>query len=313
MEIKNMAGMSMKGGRRDKFFFCLLEHFPEENRWFLKSILGVKDEINMHGDDAIRSWIEKFGLHDLVVDFPLNMPFCQSCTLSCPGVDRCPVKEVDRVKEVMREILKKDAEAMALSPKTYERDRIKFEQRSRETRFNHPAENILSKSFKRRLKKGFLPYWNRAIDLWIWIHYYDGLLDFFDYSYDSFGSTSLMILSRFSYLKRHFPLDLNLYEGNTRVTLLELFKAGQIHKNDLLQLADFEEGILGREIILKKIEKYLNIFIYDTDMEVLLKNPRAFDSFILAVTGQALHLKKIEKIDSWAQNDQASFVAPCFS
>jgi len=306
MKIKNMAGMSMKGGRRDKFFFCLLEFFPEKNRWFLKSILGVKDEVNMHGDDAIRSWIEKFGLQDLVVDFPLNIPFCQTCTLSCPGVDRCPVKEVEEVKKIISGILKKDNEILTTSPKSYERARIKFEQTGQ------PVEHIISKSFKRRLKKGFLPYWNRAIDLWIWTNYYDELLDYFDYSYDSFGSTSLMILSRFSYLKRHFPSSLKLYEGNIRVTLLELFKAGCIHKNDLRKLQDLEEGANGREIILKKIEERSNIFIYDTDMEILVKNSRAFDSFLLAITGQAIHMNKVKEIDTWAMNESTGFVAPNF-
>jgi len=261
----------------------------------------------MHGDDAIRTWIEKFGLGGLVVDFPLNMPFCQTCSLNCPGVDRCPVPEVGQVKDVLLKILRDDTDLIKKAPKTYERERIKFEQRT-----SSPTQPILSKSFKRRLKKGFLPYWNRAIDLWIWIKYYDGLLDFFDYSYDSFGSTSLMILSRFSYLKRHFPSNLNLYEGNTRVTLLELFKAGYIQKIDLQKLMDLEEGAKGRELILKKIEKHLNIFIYDTDMEILLENPRAFDSFLLAVTGQAFHMKKINTIDIWALNDQAAFVAPSF-
>jgi hypothetical protein len=306
MKIKNMAGMSMKGGRRDKFFFCLLEFFPEKDRWFLKSILGVKDEINMHGDDAIRTWIEKFGLKDLVVDFPLNMPFCQTCTLSCPGVDRCPVKEVEEVKNIISLVLKKDGEFREKSPKNYERERIKFEQKVQN------KTPILSKSFKRRLKKGFLPYWNRAIDLWIWNNYYDGLLEYFDYSYDSFGSTSLMILSRFSYLKRHFPEGLNLYEGNVRVTLLELFRAGLIHKYDLQKLQDLEEGAKGREIILGKIEKSSNIFIYDTDMEILVKNPRAFDSFLLAVTGQSIHMNRVKKIQPWAMNNEASFVAPNF-
>jgi len=302
----------MKGGRRDKFFFCLLEFFPEKDRWFLKSILGVKDEVNMHGDDAIRTWIEKFGLNDLVVDFPLSMPFCQTCTLSCPGVDRCPVKEVQEVKKIISGIIKKDIEIFEKAPKTYERERLKFEEGRRPKKLISPIEHFLSKAFKRRLKKGFLPYWNRAIDLWIWTNYYDGLLDFFDYSYDSFGSTSLMILSRFSYLKRHFPGSLKLYEGNIRVTLLELFKAGCIHQNDLQKLLDLEEGAKGREIILKKIEKNSNIFIYDTDMEILLKNPRAFDSFLLAVTGQAIHMKKVKKIDKWAMNEEAQFVAPSF-
>ena len=29
---KNIAGMSMKGGRKDNFFFCLLEYFPKKKK-----------------------------------------------------------------------------------------------------------------------------------------------------------------------------------------------------------------------------------------------------------------------------------------
>jgi len=44
MDSKNVAGMSLKGGRKDNFYFCLLEHYPEKDRWFLRSLLHVKDE-----------------------------------------------------------------------------------------------------------------------------------------------------------------------------------------------------------------------------------------------------------------------------
>ena len=39
------AGMSLGGGKRENFFFRLLEHFPKEDRWFLTSLKQVKDRI----------------------------------------------------------------------------------------------------------------------------------------------------------------------------------------------------------------------------------------------------------------------------
>ena len=54
MEKKNIAGMSMKGGKKDNFFFCLLEYFPKKERWFLNSLLQVKEH-QEDEDDVIRN------------------------------------------------------------------------------------------------------------------------------------------------------------------------------------------------------------------------------------------------------------------
>ena len=88
----------MKGGRKDNFYFCLLDHFEESNRWFLKSVLQVQDDDEVKdGDDAIRSWIDKFEIRNLVIDFPLTRPACYDCELECPGISKCPVPEVEYV------------------------------------------------------------------------------------------------------------------------------------------------------------------------------------------------------------------------
>ena len=50
----------MKGGNRDQFFLSLLEYYPDEKRWFLNSLLQVKDEGGISGDEAIRSWINRY-------------------------------------------------------------------------------------------------------------------------------------------------------------------------------------------------------------------------------------------------------------
>ena len=314
-EVKNIAGMSMKGGKRDNFFFCLLEFYPGKKRWFLRSLLQVKDEQTNDGDAAIRGWISKYQLSDLVVDFPLSTPYCQSCLLDCPGATVCPVDEVKEIRESMEELLFQDESIREDNPKRYEKERLKNIEFNPGRKVIHEIndEHMLSRAFKRKLKKGFLPYWNRGIDFWIWRNYYDHLLEYFNQSYDSFGTTSLMILSRFSYLRRHFPNSLNLFESNVNLTLIELMKAGIIKINDIKNLGDFELMASAKLNILKDIESALNLFIYDHDLEILIKNPRAYDSFILALSGRNIQLNKIRKVPDWAEIKEGPFILPEFS
>lgn len=304
----------MKGGRRDQFYFCLLEYFEEEERWFLKSLLQVKDEEGLSGDDAIRTWIEKFNVRDMVVDFPLSQAACATCLLDCPGANECPEPSVVEVRKQMTGILEKDNYLNKSNPKKYEQDRNNddlFDYSRDED--DQPAVNyMLSRAFKRRLKKGFIPYWNRALDFWVWSHYYNQLLEIFNLSFDSFGSTSLMVQSRFSYLRRHFPAELNLFEASGHIVLIELLRSGVILKKDLTNLSDIDLGIMARLDIIKKIERILNIFIYDHDLEILVKNTRAFDSFLLAIAGQNLLLGKHCDLPEWTRPEEINFISPIF-
>lgn len=315
MERKKIVGLSMKGGKRDNFTFCLLEFFPDQKRWFLRSVLQVKDEEGTHGDEAIRNWVENFDLKKLVIDFPLNLPTCQSCVLECPGASKCPVQPVVEVRRLAEKLLKEDQEKYQDHPKSYElerqaRDEVDF---SRDILAKETHHHMLSRSFKRRLKKPFLPYWNRTLDFWVWSYYYDQLLDLFNISFDSFGNTSLMLQLRFSYLKRHFPHCLELYESHTGLILIELLRAKIIAKKDILEMNDIEVGPEARLDIIKKIENKLNIFIYDNDLELLIKNPRAFDSFLLAVAGRNLHDDKIRKMPEWTLSEETRFIVPYFN
>ncbi len=314
LQSKNIAGMSMKGGRKDNFYFCLLEFYPESKRWFLKSLLQVHDEEGRDGDDAVREWIEDFQLRRLVVDFPLSSPACHTCQLDCPGVSACPRPEVYPVRERIYRLLQEDREILEIHPKSYERARNADDEidPQRDVLDKEAHEHMLSRPFKRRLKKGFLPYWNRSLDFWIWRHYYDQLLDIFNASYDSFGNTSLMLISRFSYLRRHFPRDLELFEANASVVLIELLRAKILKRKDIELLNDIEQGIEARLDIIKKIEKELSIFIYDRDLEILVKQPRAFESFLMAVAGQNIQDSKNRKLPEWTQPEETKFIAPCF-
>lgn len=314
MESKNIAGMSMKGGRKDNFYFCLLEYYPDSSRWFLKSLLQVRDEEGRDGDDAVREWIEDFKLRQLVVDFPLSSPACHTCKLDCPGVEACPKTEVFPVRERIKRLLQEDMDILERHPKSYERARNLDDEIdvNKDVLEKETHDHMLSRPFKRRLKKGFLPYWNRAVDFWIWRHYYDQLLDIFNSSYDSFGNTSLMLISRFSYLRRHFPQDLELFESNAPVILIELLRSKIIQRKDIDLLNDIELGVEARLDIIRKIEKNLSIFIYDRDLEILVRQPRAFESFLMAVAGQNIQIGKSRKLPEWTQPEETKFVAPAF-
>jgi len=305
----------MKGGRRDQFFFCLLEAYENEGRWFLKSLLQVKDEDGLSGDEAIRSWIEKYEVRQLVLDFPLSPAACAPCLLECPGSNLCPEPSVVEVRKRMQEIIDEDARLEKENPKKYEQDRNKDDlfDYSRNIISKPATGYLMSRSFRRRMKKGFIPYWNRPVDFLIWCNYYNQLLEIFNLSFDSFGGTSLMVQSRFNYLRRHFPRDLDLFEANGSIVLIELLRAGLILKKDLYNLNDIEAGVEARLDIIKRIEDSLSIFIYEHDLELLLKNPRAFDSFLLAVAGQNKKKRLSQELPDWVKPEEVKFILPQFS
>lgn len=309
---KNIGGISLKGGRKDNFYFCLLEHYHDSNRSFLCSLLQSRDIGVSEKNEAIRCWIDQYGLQELVVDFPLSTSSCETCTLECPGALSCQHPDVTKVRNQIEDILQKDQEQFRLNPKLYERGRNKDDEIVFKKELFGTSDNILSRSFRRRLKKGYLPYWNRPHDPWVWQNYYDQLLSLFNISYDSFGNTSLMLLSRFKYLRRHLPGDLKLYEGHVLITLLELLRSDVIQRRDLELLTDVERGVEARLAIVRDIEKKEDIFIYAKDVDILIKSKEAFESFILALVAKNIHLDRVKKLPFWARFDDSKFSVPTF-
>jgi hypothetical protein len=313
--IQNVAGMSLGGGRRENFFFSLLEYYPEKKRWFLKSLHQVKDEEIRDRDEIIASWVETYGLKKLVVDFPLSQPPCEaSCLPNCKSASSCPRSSVVEVREEMKKLLDEDALFHNTNPKKYEQERVASNEvdYSKNLLKKNTDEHMLSRSFKRKLRKGFTPYWHRPIDFWVWKNYYDQLLEVFKTSYESFGNVSVMLLARLNYLLRHLPKDLTMYESNTNICLIELYRARVVSKSLLLQLFDLDLASAAREQIIKNIEKHMEIFIYDNDIETIIKNTQAFESFLLSVVGQRMLMNGLRKIPSWGNSDGGNFIVPSF-
>lgn len=312
--IESIAGMSLGGGRKENFFFSLIEFFPKEDRWFLTSLKQLKDETHLSQDEVIHSWIENSKANRLVVDFPLSKPPCETCQLNCPGMENCPQEVVISIKNVIEDLLSEDTQRMTQNPKRYEQERVEdnLVHYSRSVLAKETQEHILSKSFKRKLKKGFTPYWNRPIDFWIWLNYYDQMLKTFNSVFDSFGNVSVMILHKFQYLLRHLPPELVFYESSVQITLLELYRAGIIDKKNILELNDHNVSTLARVRVAKRIEEKLKIFIYNKDLDLISKNPKAFDSFLLAIAGHSLLKGNNKKVPESLFKDNSNFLLPQF-
>lgn len=312
---QSIAGMSLGGGRKENFFFCLLEYFSKEQRWFLTNLRQVRDEAPLDRDEVIMSWIEGHDLTELIVDFPLSKPMCDSCELECPGTEACEHPVIQGIRGEIDELLGEDQKLLVDNPKRYEQQRVEgnMVHYTRDVYSKETSEPILSKSFKRKLRKGFLPYWNRPVDFWVWKNYYDQILEMFNISYDSFGNVSIMLLNRFKYLRKHFPNGLQIYESNIYIILLELYRSRIISKKMLRELQDIHSAPLAKLDIIRAVEEKLKIFIYEKDLEVIVKNPKAFDSFILAVAGKSLVHDSHIKLPKIGGESITNFVIPNFS
>lgn len=311
---KSIAGMSLGGGRKENFFFSLLEFYPEEDRWFLTSLKQVKDEETLDRDEVITNWVHDDQLHQLVVDFPLTKPICSTCSLDCPGTSKCYHPVMIKVQDEIEDLITVDKSLEKENPKRYEQERVEdnMVHYGRSVLEKETTQHILSKSFKRKLKKGFVPYWNRPLDFWIWKNYYDQVLKTFNLSFDSYGNVSLMLMNRFHYLLRHLPSELSLFESDIKITLLELYRAKIISKKHLLELNDINVATLTRVQVARQIEKKCKIFLYDKDLELISKNPKAFDSFILSVAGMQHVKNKTRKVDDYGEKDPPKFIVPLF-
>jgi hypothetical protein len=300
-EKKKIAGLGGGAGKKDEIYFCLLEYFPSEKRWFLKTSQQLKDSDFPSSEDKILSWIKEYSLEKLVVDFPISMPPCFECQLTCPGVSLCKVSDVVEAREYLNKALSNDEEVYQKSPKEYEHAR------GEKNSYENPK--VLSKSLKRKFKKQFSPYWNRPLDVKVWKSYHDSLLKFFQVSFNSFGNENLAQILRLRYLNHHLSEDFKIFETNFQICLLEFLSANIIKEKHLRELRHLETAVLGRLDILAIIEKKLKIFIYEKDRETLIKNPRAFQAFIMAVAGKNL-LEEQEEIIFY--NKESSFFTPKF-
>lgn len=313
---QKIAGVYFHSGKTSQFIACVLEYFSPGKRWVVDKIHFSNDGAKGFGE-SFEGWVKENKISDLVLNFPTTGTICDSCELVCPGEENCSHPVIKEMKNVSHEFLRQDTIFEKESPKDYERERNKQNEydhhRTPFSRSETGKKVPLSKSLKKRLRRGFIPYWNRPIDLYIWLNYYDELIQVFNYSYDSFGHSSLMNIKRFHYLSKHL-FGVNILEANIYVNFLELLKAGYLSPEDLFGMKYVDEfSVSLRKNIVTKIEQNLNIYIKNEDSAMLTFDPRAINAFILSLSGIASLDDKTLTLPHWCRENNSNFIVPVYS
>ena len=217
-----------------------------------------------------------------------------------------------KIRVLIDNLIGEDLLHSSVKPKEYERLResLKAFDYSRDWLEEKTELPPLSQPFKRKLKGGFIPFWHRSIDLFIWIGFYDQMLKVLNYSFDSFGHTSMMIINRFNYLTNLLGPSINFYESNINVVLIQLLKNKIIDKNHLNGLRFLDETTIeDKKSLVLSLENNLNLFAYESDILDLILDPKMVHAFLLSISGKALIENSIVELPSWCEE---KFIIPTF-
>ncbi len=93
--VLSFAGVSLGGGKTDKTAVAQIEYFAAQKRLFLKNL-----STNVSSSDEKSS---DYNLHEILTaskfklvafDVPLQFPNCVTCTLKCPGYEKCKLPHI---------------------------------------------------------------------------------------------------------------------------------------------------------------------------------------------------------------------------
>jgi hypothetical protein len=308
-----LAGISFAAGKKDQYYISILHYYASEDRWFLKTLSKAGEFSPDKDENPILQSIEQNSINSVVVDFPLTAPLCQTCPFPCPGVKNCIHPDYLNIALDIKKILSEDLQEIKTKPKQYEQKRrLALINKSSEENNSELKNIIISKSFKRKLKSGFVPYWHRPVDYFIWKNYYDFYLKYFDLGPDFFGNFSIKLFHQFNYIQKKLEKSVTFYESNVGMILIELMRAQIIREKNIKDLKFADSQISARKSILKSCEEKLGLFIYEADADLISKKNKAFESFILSLSLWS-HLTPLKNKKEKNNANLLPFVCPDFS
>lgn len=313
IESQKIGGVFFSGGKNGSYYGVILELFEgDESRWVIKSLFNSDKLPAAKRETSFIDWILQSGCKRFVSDIPQGMSFCDLCQLECPGQESCADAKVKNIRYLIEDLLGEDLLHSNVRPKEYERIResLKAFDHTRDWFEERNELPPLSQSFKRKLKGGFIPFWHRSIDFYIWMGFYDQMLKLLNYSFDSYGHSSMMIINRFKYIKNLLGASFTFYESNINVVLIQLLKNKIINKNDLNGLRFLDETTIeDKKSLVLSLENNLNLFAYEADILDLIIDPKMVHAFLLSISGKALVEKRSVKLPEWCEEE---FIIPNF-
>ncbi len=90
LEVLRFAGVSLGGGKTDKTAVAQIEYFASQKRLFLRSLYTNVTALEEKSSDLVLyDLLTEYKFKYIAVDAPLQLPLCMTCTLKCPGFEKC--------------------------------------------------------------------------------------------------------------------------------------------------------------------------------------------------------------------------------
>lgn len=238
-QFHRFLGISLSGGKSDRSCLAVLDYFSDQNRIFLTRLFDrIKSEEHVSADLKI---------HDLVVQYSEQaQSLAFDVPLTIPKCVRCELKCPGY--EVCGE------------------PEIKW------------MRSIYQKQHKRKPKKMFTPYTQRAVDL-----YFQDLEDENLEIHHALGSNLGPLTARAHYIARRVALP--TIEINSRFTIWRLGAKLKVAKAHLRSFRSAIGGEEARRILLQAFTERLGVFFYEQDLKLMIESHHAFDAFLCAYVG----------------------------
>lgn len=100
-------GLALSGGKADKAALAVLDFYPKHRKLFLTKLYDrIRNEQLVSADSQIHDLIEQNAEEGslLAIDGPWRLPQCMTCTLKCPGFERCREPHIEWMWEHFKSV-----------------------------------------------------------------------------------------------------------------------------------------------------------------------------------------------------------------
>lgn len=238
--FERFLGLSLSGGKSDRSCLAVIDCYSEPRRLFLTGIFDrIKSEEFISADLKLHELISQFSEACRWIGF--DVPLTLPTCVTCEL--RCPGFETCSVTE------------------------MKW------------MRTVYQKIQKKKPKKMFTPYTQRALDLFLQELEEDNLE-----IQQALGANLAPMTARALFIKRR--LELPTFEVAPKISVFRLGQKLGVNKTHLLNYRSTTHGEDARRTFLQSLIDKTGLFIYQQDLKILIESYHAFDSLICAIVGQ---------------------------
>ncbi len=239
--VVKFVGLSLGGGKSDKACLAILEYFPDNQKIFLTRIVEkIKSDDQISGDLKIHEIISQH--QDSLHSVAMDTPWNLPLCMKCQL--NCPGFESCNENHI-------------------------------QWMWKYNNEQL----DKKRPKKLFTPYTQRAIEMYLASSLEEKFL-----IHHAMGANSAPLLARASFIVKRLAKKTNFLEVSTAISV---FRLGSILGLLKSQYKDHRAAFGGDQVrsqFLQAIGDKNLTFIYNQDTKIMIENHHAFDAFICGYT-----------------------------